>query len=203
MARKLAFNFDGTRVAFEMIKVDRSRLYGTKTLQVLDENGTECELATLADDGKTLIGKGGTGIGYVTADGHWSNKEKLTAVNVEGEPITPVPSSFSAPIELDFETTVEDYLDHNIRLVYVLETEDVAEGLRKKLKDGTIFRFDYSYRGGLEADRGFLLMNEAEHIFFLVGDSTNVEYFGLQQTAPVSPDAEETTTDDLMDFDMI
>ena len=203
MGRKLVFKYDGEPLAFEMNKVDRSRLYGSKSLRVLDDSGKECELATLADDGKTLIGKGGTGIGYVTADGNWTHKDNLQAVNVEGESIVPVPSSFAAPIELEHQVTVDDYLNHNIRLVYKLTTEVAYENLRQALNDGAIFKFDYSYRGGLEADAGFLLMNDAGEVFFLVGDETDVEFIGLQQTAAVTPVDEATTTGDLMDFDMI
>ncbi len=120
MPRKLVFEFEGDSIAFEMQKVDRSRLYGFKEIEVLDEGGHKCELATLADDGKTLIGKGGTGVGYLTADGNWSNKEELKAVDVEGNEIKPVGSSFAAPIPLKMETTINDYLNHNIRLIYVL-----------------------------------------------------------------------------------
>jgi hypothetical protein len=208
MPRKLVFVFDGDSIAFEMQKVDRSRLYGFKEIEVLDESGSKCELATLADDGKTLIGKGGTGVGYLTADGEWSSKEELKAVDVEGREIKPVISSFAAPIELDAETTFDDYLNHNMRLIYTLSTESPAEGLYRKLKGGAIFRFDYSYRGGLFPDHGFLLMNEANEIFFLVGDSTNVEFLGLQQSAAVFTEGadeseEETFADDLMDFGMI
>ena len=205
MPRKLVFEFAGDALAFEMHKVDRSRLYGFKELEVLDENDGKCELATLADDGKTLIGKGGTGVGYLTADGNWSNKEELKAVDVEGNEITPVPSSFAAPIQLKTETTIDDYLNHNIRLVYILSTDADAGGLYKNLEDGAIYRFDYSYRGGLEADHGFMLMNDANEIFFLVGDSTHVEYIGLQQTAAVvDEDAQDdTSAGDLMDFGMI
>lgn len=203
MPRKLAFVFEGESFSFEMNKVDRSRLYGFKSLEVLDEDGAECELATLGDDGKTLIGKGGTGIGHITADGNWTHKDELKAVNVEGEEIKPVPSSFAAPISLETETTIEDYLNHNIRLIYVLSTAASAEGLYKRLTEGVIFRFDYSYRGGLEADRGFLLMNKENEVFFLVGDPTNVDFIGLQQSAAVVADEEEVAADELMDFGMI
>lgn len=208
MPRKLVFDFDGDSIAFEFQKVDRSRLYGFKEFEVIDESGNKCELATLADDGKTLIGKGGTGVGYLTADGNWCNKEELKAVDVEGHEIKPVGSSFAAPIPLKMETTIDDYLNHNIRLIYVLSTDTPADGLYKSLKEGAIYRFDYSYRGGLFPDHGFMLMNEANEIFFLVGDSTQVEYIGLQQAAAVVSEEgqngeAEDSTDDLMDFGMI
>ena len=205
MAKKLVFHFNDADVAFEMNKIDRSKLYGFKELEVVDDSGDHCELATLAGDGKTLIGKGGTGIGYLTADGHWSDKTQLTPVDLEGDEITPVKSSFSAPIDLADEVTPTEFLNHNIRLIYRLESEEaLPESLVQKLEEGTIFQFDYSYRGGLEADHGFLLTNEAKEIFFLVGDATSVEFIGLQQAAPVAAEEEASpAVDDLMDFGMI
>ena len=88
----------------------------------------------------------------------------------------------------------------------MLSTDKPTGQLYKNLQEGAIYRFDYSYRGGLFPDHGFMLMNEANKIFFLVGDSTQVEYIGLQQTAAVVADEgedDEASTDDLMDFGMI
>lgn len=53
---------------------------------------------------------------------------------------------------------MDEYLSHNIRSVYQLETEDDIGSLVHELEKGTIFSFPYSYRGGLDADAGFLLM---------------------------------------------
>ena len=204
MPRTLTFSLGDNQIDFEMHKVDRSRLYGFKELLVLDENNEPCELNTLAEDGKTLIGKGGTGIGYLDADRNWVEKSDLTAVDLEGNQIDPVPSSFSAPIELGEKADSEDFLNHNIRLIYRLESESLDDELARQLSEGAIFKFPYSFRGGLEADAGFMLHNEAGEIFFLVGDQSSVEYVGLQQAAPT---ASETTgddaADDLMDFGMI
>lgn len=205
MPRTLSFSLGGNSIDFAMHKVDRSRLYGFKELLVLDEDGDPCELNTLAEDGKTLIGKGGTGIGYLDADRNWVEKSDLTAVDLEGNEIEPVPSSFSAPIELGEKADTEELLNHNIRLIYRLESEALDDTLAKELGDGAIFKFPYSFRGGLEADAGFLMHNEDGEIFFLVGDSSSVQYVGLQQAAPTSAEAtgDDTPTDDLMDFGMI
>lgn len=205
MAKPIVFEFEGVEIQFEMNKVDRAKLYGSKTLEVLDESGQPCQLTTLADDGKTLIGKGGTGIGYVDADGNWRDKTELKPVDLEGNEITPVKSSFAAPISLDQEATVDEYLDHNIRLIYQLQSVQVPEKLRQRLDEGGIFQFPYSYRGGLEPDAGFLLNNLAGETFFLVGDATSLEFKGLQTTgAVVAADEDESEdTDDLMDFGMI
>lgn len=204
MPRTLTFSHNGNAIDFGMQKVDRSKLYGFKELLVLDEDGEACELNTLAEDGKTLIGKGGTGIGYLDADGNWVEKSDLTAVDLEGNPIEPVPSSFSAPIELGEKVEAEDFLNHNIRLIYRLETEAMDDKLQGELEAGTIFKFPYSFRGGLEADAGFLMHNDQNEIFFLVGDRSCVDYVGLQESAPVSSaSSPDDAGDDLMDFGMI
>lgn len=207
MGRPITFEYAGEKIEFEMIKVDRSRLYGYKELETVDESGKACELTTLADDGKTLIGLGGTGVGYLTINGNWVDKTELKAVDLEGNEKTPVPSSFAAPIQLYQESTIEEYLDHNFRLIYLLESSRIPDNLHQSLLNQTIFRFGYSYRGGLDPDAGFLLMNEDEEIFFLVGESTNIEYKSLQQTSAFATPGEEVTEsdsdEDLMDFGMI
>lgn len=207
MPRPIRFDFDGEVLTFNMQKVDRSKLYGFKQLEVFDEHKNQCDLATLAEDGKTLVGKGGTGIGHLTADGNWTDKDQLKPVNLEGEEITPVASSFAAPVELKEETTIDDYLNHNIRLIYRLKAEEKSkseDALFQKMKAGAILKFPYSYRGGLEADIGFLLMNEADEIFFLVADPTHVEFVGLTQSpAAQMEDDDQADASDLMDFGMI
>lgn len=204
MAKPIVFQWGDTDLSFSLAKIDRSKLYGYKEIEVLDEDGNRCELATLADDGRTVVGRGGTGLGCVDADGLWSDKSKLKPVDVEGNEIHPVASSFSAPIKL-FETVgVDEYLGHNIRAVYQLETEDEIGSLASELEKGTIFSFPYSYRGGLDADAGFLLMGSDGNTFLAVGNPTKVEFIGLQQTAAMMDDEEEEADEmDLMDFDMI
>ena len=127
MPKPIVFAFEGHDLSFEMNKVDRSKLYGYKELEVVDDNGQPCEMATLADDGRTLVGRGGTGIGYLSADGNWCDKDILQPVDSEGEPITPVKSSFSAPIPLANKVTVEEYMNHSIRLVYQLDLPETSD----------------------------------------------------------------------------
>ena len=134
-----------------------------------------------------------------------TDKTKLTPVDLEGNEIEPVPSSFAAPIELNQETTIDDYLNHNIRLIYQLvidEESELEEELVKALNSGAIFKFPYSYRGGLEADDGFVLMNSENDIFFLVGNRVDIDFVGLQQVV-VSSDADDADEDQLMDFSMM
>jgi hypothetical protein len=206
MQKPLILTFDGERLVFQMHKIDRSRLYGFKEFEVFDENGQTCRLATLADDGKTIVGIGGTGIGYLTVDGEWTDKSKLKPIDLEGKEMLPIRSSFAAPISLIQETSVDDYLNHNVRLVYRLTIEEQSargDKLMLRLREGGIYKFPYSFRGGLEADVGFLLLNNEDQIFFLVAQSTQVDYLGLRTTLTSDDDQEAVEESELMDFDMI
>ncbi len=202
MAKPLVFQFGGQDFPCLLDKVDRSKLYGYKEVEVLDEQGRPCELATLADDGKTVVGRGGSAFGYLSADGEWCDKSQLRPVDLEGREMQPVPSSFAAPIPLGDAVPVDEYLNHNIRLVYRLQSESDLAPLAAALSAGTIFKFPYSFRGGVEADAAFLLQGLDGDIFMTVGNPTRVEFIGLQQVAVVTEEEGDDETD-LMDFDMI
>jgi hypothetical protein len=202
MAKPLVFHFGGKELSFNLNKVDRAALYGHKEVEVLDEGGNVCELATLADDGRTVVGRGGTAIGYLSADHEWCEKAKLKPVDLEGNAITSVGSSFAAPIALDQQASVDDYLDHKIRLVYHLTSENDVSHLAEELNHGTIFAFPYSYRGGLQADAGFLLASDGK-VFLAVGNRMEMQFLGLQQAAPLTEDDSDDDETDLMDFDMM
>jgi hypothetical protein len=202
VAKPLIFEYSERALSFTLNKIDRSRLYGFKETEALAEEGHRCELATLADDGCTVVGRGGTGIGQLSADGLWCDKQTLKPVDLEGKQLFPVPSSFNAPIKLGAKATPVDYLNHNIRLVYQLVSEDNVTDLVQELKTGALFSFPYSYRGGLVADAGFLLLGEEDNLFLAVGSPTKLEFIGLQQTAIIEEEEDEEESD-VMDFDMI
>jgi hypothetical protein len=201
MAKPLVFQFGEAELPFALNKVDRSKLYGYKELEVLDEQGRRCELATLAGDGQTVVGRGGAALAQLDADGRWTDKSQLKPIDLEGREIQPVASSYSAPIPLLEMATVDEYLRHNIRLVYQLEPSADVAPLAELLKSGAIFKFPYSYRGGLEADAGFLMQGEDGNLFLLVGSPTRLEFIGMAQVAAVEEETEEEG--ELMDFDMI
>ena len=204
LARPLVFQLGEKSMALEMNKIDRSRLYGYKDLEAVDDQGSRCDLATLAEDGRTLVGRGSTALGWLDADGCWCDKSQLKPVDLDGTEVVPVPSSFGAPIKL-FETcSIDDYLQHNMRLVYAAESQDDLADLKAELDRGTIFTFSYSYRGGHEADVGFLLTNDAGEIMIAIGNPTNVNFIGLASPVIESTSEEEGEDDgEMMDFDMI
>ncbi len=203
MARPLVFQLGETLLSMEMNKVDRSRLYGSKELEVVDDSGNRCELATLAEDGRTLVGRGSTALGWLDADLNWCDKSQLRPVDLDGNEVQPVASSFNAPIKLFDTCSIDDYLQHNIRLVYAVTSDCDLRDLIAELKRGTIFTFAYSYRGGHEADVGFLLCNDAEDVMLAIGNPTAVNFIGLPTPVLDSTESDGEEDGELIDFDMI
>lgn len=205
MAKPLVFQWRDRQFSFAMNKVDRAKLYGFKESEVLDEQGLRCDLATLAQDGQTVVGRGGTAFGVLTVDGTWIEKSQLTPVDPAGQKLQPVPSSFAAPVPLGEVATVDEYLDCGVRAIYQLDSAEDVGPLLEELRAGTIYRFPYSYRGGLEPDLGFLLANFEGKIFCAIGKPAKVEYLSLQHTAPVVEEEElaEEEDADAMDFSMM
>lgn len=206
MPRALILRHRGVELSFTIEKLDRTKLYGSVDVEAIDDQGRRCELATLASDGKTLLGKGGTASAFLSQDGAWLDRNALKPVDAFGDPITPVPSSFAAPVDLGDDTDVDDYLQHNIKSVYALTTEADLEALRAELKEGKIYKFPYSFRGGLVADVGFLLANPEGEPFLAVGQPTRIHFLGLD-VLPVYEDEEPAegaeTGEDELDFGMM
>lgn len=204
MAKPLVLQFRGATITFRMRKIDRNVLYGSREIEVLDEEDGRCELATLADDGRTIVGRGGTAFAYLAADGSWCEKSALKACDLDGRKIVPVGSSFSGAVVVSETASIDEYLTHNIKSVYLLDAENDASVLTESLQTGLLFKFPYSYRGGLEADVGFLLAGADGKTFLAVGVPTRIEYVGLAQPPTVAEEQEEEEEDaELLDFNMI
>ncbi len=203
MARPLVVRFAGMEIPLEIEKVERSDIYGYTEVETYDESGRRCTLATLGPDGKTLIGSGGLAGGFLGTDGRWLDKDDLTPITPEGEPIEPVPSSFAAPVEVTERATIVELLDHTIRAAYLITGGVASDALAAGLGNGAIFKFPFSYRGGLQADTAFLLQAADGSHFMLIGSPTTMEFVGLSQPAPVAEAEEEAAEeDDSLDFAM-
>lgn len=207
MATPLIFRYDGIDIPCRFSKVDRSKLYGYVEKVVLDEEGQPCGLATLASDGKTLMGSGDVTFAYFDPEGGYCTKQELKAVDDSGEELTPAVSSLKAPILLDRKATVEEYLSHIIRAVYLIESEALTDSLLENLHSGVIYAFEFSYRGGLEADEAFLLEAHDGTIWMTLGRETDVRLIGISERLTEEPEADtevdEEEEESLMDFALI
>ena len=203
MAKPLVLVFEDVELPFFPEKVDRAKIYGSTSVHAQDEAGNRCSMAMLSDDGRTLIGE--CALGSLSAEGEWVDKKTLKPVDAEGKPITPVASSFNAPVRLVEVATIDDYLAHNVKSVYQMRCDegDLTK-LFDALRGGKIFRFPFSFRGGLEANVGFLLLGQDQNLFMAVGEPTRLRFVGLEQAAaPDDEAAVDADDDESLDFGMM
>jgi hypothetical protein len=205
MPRSLKFKFGDSEFDCELNKVDRSKLYGSVDLETRDHEGNRCGLATLANDGKTLIPYGGTAFGYVNDEGEWVERSELSPVDLSGDALDVLPSSFDLTIELDQKVTVDEFLNHSMRLCYALGNDgNFADELLDSLQAGEIYRFDFLYREGVSADPAFLIATDDSQVWMLVGRPSSIDFVGLDQAAVSfgSSDTEDEESDEF-DFEML
>ena len=84
-----------------------------------------------------------------------------------------------------------------------MQNDGSMRDLLAELRGGTIFKFPYSFRGGLEADAGFLLAGADGNVFLAVGSPTKIEFVGLQQAVGLAEEESGEDEADMLDFDMI
>ncbi len=201
MARELTLSLDGEEFAVIINKVSREKLYGDVEVEAFDEKGAPAQLLTLSADGKTFIDTGGTSLATVTAEGTSISRADLIATDIHGEKLDEVPSSFNQTNKLK-KADIEEYLSQIVKSVYVLEAAEGSD--LKLLKDhfpGNIYKFDFSYRGGLEYDSAFVLGNKTD-AFLIVGKQGEFEFVKLNQVAVLESTEEDISGDDL-DFDLL
>jgi hypothetical protein len=204
MARSIELAFAGTLAKCAIDKVDRTSLYGSVTTETRDIDGKTCRLATLAGDGKTLIPSGDTALAYMTDDGRWMERNMLVPVDAAGNRVNSVASSFTHPLDLDVTVTPSRFLDHSIRSAYMLSPEAALPApLDTALSAGSIFKTDFSYRGGISADPAFVMKSADGTLWLLVGDENDVNFVGFNQPVGLVADDAEDASDDDLDFDMM
>lgn len=203
MARALILSLDGQEFPVQMQKVDRDKLYGTVELEAFDAEGYKVALQILDTDGKTLIGTGGTALATLDETGNSIDRKTLTPVTPDGEVIEPVPSSFGAPNPVSL-ATIDDYLSHTVKSIYILTPPEGSDFklLEDALKGDNIYKFDFSYRGGLEYDAAFLVGNDAG-VFMVIGTNTNINFVTLSQAVALDVPQEEEISGEEIEFDLL
>ena len=203
--------FQGQSLAFTLDKIDRDRLYGYVDKETTDDAGQVCSTALLAGDGHTLAGKGDTALAYLSPDGCWRDRSQLHAVDArDGALLVPVKSTFAFPVNLDDPSriaTLDVYLSCTIRLVYRLTHDVDADGrlataLCAALDAGSIFTFPFSYRGGDQAQTGFVLAGADGGIYLAVGQPCAFDYSTLD-AVPADDDELVEEDDEELDFALL
>ena len=204
MPRALKFKYGNSEFECELNKIDRRKLYGSVDVETRDIDGNRCGLATLANDGKTLIPYGGTALGYISSDGEWVERTDLKPVDLSGNELPLLSSSFDITIELKKTATLEEFLNYSSRLVDLMGTDDeFAPKLVEQLAAGVIFQFEFLYREGISADPAFLLGTPDGLIWMMVGKPSAIEYVGLDQAAVCFVGNEDDEEVEEFDFEML
>jgi len=197
MAKALNFKFQDHTFSANIEKVDRKKLYGYSQVEYRNDKGELCTLANVTSDGMSILPSGCTGIVTVNSDGHSVGRSELKVVDKEGNPMEKIPSVFdNEAIELT-ESTIEDYLDINVKSIYQLAI--VEEGTQGQLDQSKVLSFKFNYRADYQQDDAFLISKDG-HFFVVTGFKIPYEYVGLgEQFVETITEEEET---DEMDFGM-
>jgi hypothetical protein len=204
MARPLILSLDGQEIAVSLVKVDRERLYGAVEVEAFDEKGKPATIKVLAADGRTLLDKGGTALATVDEEGNSVSRTELKPVDANGDPIELVPSSFNQTNVLE-RAEAEDYLSQIVKSVYLIEPAEGAdlEYINDHLASGQMFRFPFSYRGGVDHDSAFVVGNEKGDAFMVVGRNAALQYVRLNQAAVLDSIEEAEISGEELDFEML
>ncbi|MCK5726488.1 MAG: hypothetical protein KAH22_06670 [Thiotrichaceae bacterium] len=203
MARALNFTLNQQQFNFEIQKVDRSKIYGYTAIDVKDEKGSSCNLASISDDGLHVLSKGCVGYTTMTQDNRHIATNQLKMTDLEGVPLEKKPSSFDTAIALE-PATLQEFLTLNVKSVYQLdyvadESNEEAD-LISQLDKHKVLKFLFNYRADYAQDNAFIIKN-SDAVFMLVGNLSPFEFIGLEQQAVEIDDVEDD--DDDFDFGML
>ena len=202
MPRTLTLSLDGEAFDVRLVKIDREKLYGSVEIEAFDEKGKPAEIRVLDADGRTLMDKGGTALVTVDEKGNSVDRSGLKAVDEHGDPLEKVPSSFDGPNVLT-KGEIDEYLDQIVKSVYVLAPADgPIDILQDHLADGQLYKFPFSYRGGIEHDNAFIVGSRSD-AFMIIGRKAALKFVSLNQASQLDAVEEKEIAAEEIDFDLM
>lgn len=199
MGRKVSFKIEGSLLESEIVKVDRTKLYGTSEKIVYDTNKEECVLSDLFE-GSIILPKGSVGQVLIDEDGNSVSRSELIGFNLQGEKVEKVPSIFSIENNCK-KVEVDEFISSSIKSIYQLVIdEDQIETWKKYFTNNEVYLFEFNYREDYEGDDAFLISNE-DGFFISVGKSNEFEFLELSNISVEDTDEDIEIEDDL-DFSM-
>ena len=198
MARKVKFNINSSLLESGIVKVDRSKLYGSSKKIVRDMKGNECVLSNLYN-GDRILPKGSISQVLVNNEGLFVSRSALVGFNSNNEQVEKVSSIFSNDNQCK-KVDLDEFLSVNVKSIYqlVMEEED-QEKWNTLFANDEIYHFVFNYREDYEGDDAYIISN-GEDLFITVGKKNDFEF--LEQSNIVIDDEEEEEIDDELDFSM-
>tara|TARA_B100000674_G_C37665642_1_gene834633 strand:+ start:80 stop:679 length:600 start_codon:yes stop_codon:yes gene_type:complete len=198
MARKVKFNINSSLLESGIVKVDRSKLYGSSKKIVRDMKGNECVLSNLYN-GDRILPKGSISQVLVDNEGLFVSRSALVGFNSNNEKVEKVSSIFSNDNQCE-KVDLDEFLSVNVKSIYQLVIEeDDKEKWNTLFANDEIYHFVFNYREDYEGDDAYLISN-GEDLFITVGKKNDFEF--LEQSNIVIDDEEEEEIDDELDFSM-
>jgi len=198
MARKVKFNINSSLLESGIVKVDRSKLYGSSKKIVRDLKGNECVLSNLYN-GDRILPKGSISQVLVDNEGLFVSRSALVGFNSNNEPVEKVSSIFSIDNQCK-KVDLDEFLSVNVKSIYQLVIEeDDKEKWNTLFANDEIYHFVFNYREDYEGDDAYLISN-GDDLFITVGKKNDFEF--LEQSNIVIDDEEEEEIDDELDFSM-
>tara|TARA_B100000131_G_C17864957_1_gene511701 strand:+ start:80 stop:682 length:603 start_codon:yes stop_codon:yes gene_type:complete len=199
MGRPIKFNLSGISLEAEITKVDRSKLYGTSTRVVYDENGEECSLSDLYQ-GSAILPKGSISQTLLDSKGNYVSRSDLIGFNNLNQKVEKVSSIFSGENNCK-KVTIDEFISANVKSIYQLNIENGnLENWKKCFLNDEIYCFIFNYREDYEGDDAYILYN-GSNFFIIVGKQNSYEYLKLN-TISIDVEDEDSTQDDDLDFSM-
>ena len=199
MGRKVSFKIQGDLLESEIVKVDRTKIYGSSEKIVLDTNKEECVLSDLYE-GSIILPKGSVGQVLIDDSGNSVSRSELIGFNLQGEKVEKVPSIFSIENNCK-KVEINDFISSSIKSIYQLNIDETQiESWKKYFLNDEVYFFEFNYREDYEGDDAFLISNE-EGFFISVGKKNEFEFLELSNVSVEDTDEDIEIEDDL-DFSM-
>lgn len=199
MGRKVSFKIEGSLLESEIVKVDRTKLYGSSEKIVYDTKKEECVLSDLYE-GSIILPRGSVAQVLIDENGNSVSRSELIGFNLQGEKVEKVPSIFSIENNCK-KVEIDDFISSSIKSIYQLVMdEDQIESWKKYFANDEVYLFEFNYREDYEGDDAFLISNE-EGFFISVGKSSEFEYLELSNVTVEDTDEDIEIEEDL-DFSM-
>ena len=204
MGKNIHFVIEGKSWSAGISKVDRNKVYGHVEEIISDSNGELCSVASILEDGQTIIVSGATALKTLDSENKEISKDAIKTVNLDGTDAVLVPSSYDTDAVLT-PGTLDDLFNLEITAVYQLVWEDEAAKLDLIAYLGTnkVLKFVFNYRADYEGADAVLITAQNQ-VFALTGKFLEFQFLENKQVIVLEDtDADATVEEDSMDFGML
>jgi hypothetical protein len=204
MGKNIHFVIEGKSWSAGISKVDRNKVYGHVEEVISDSNGELCTVASILEDGQTIIVSGATALKTVDSENKEITKDAIKTVNLDGADAVLVPSSYDTDVVLT-PGTLNDLFNLEITTVYQLVWEDEAAKLDliNYLVTNKVLKFVFNYRADYEGADAVLITAQNQ-VFALTGKFLEFQFLENKQViVPENSDVDATVEEDSMDFGML